>query len=171
MRLTALACLGALVILPAQAQDLPMPSLKDLQGILQQKGGKPEAPAVLSAQPADLACPLEIEVAEEYRGAVPAGWQSWSSEANLPPAERKRKLTGIAFYDGSTSQQSLHAPIRERKNKDGARVDWSFGPGTTWLACKYEDSRWTLIKPLARGVRRCEAFYNPGEKPTRLECR
>ncbi|MFD2265507.1 STY0301 family protein [Lacibacterium aquatile] len=151
-----------------------MPSLKDLQGIIQgQQGGaqKPAAPTTLGAQPTDLGCPLEVEVSEEFRGAVPSGWQSWSSEANLPPAERKRKLASISFYDGTPAGQNNRAPVRERKTLEGKRVDWSFGPGTTWLACRYEDSRWTLIKPLARGVRRCEATYTPEGRPTQLNCR
>jgi hypothetical protein len=161
--------------LPASAQDLelPLPSLKDLPGLLNRNNGtaKPAGPPPLAATPADLSCPGDITVEEELRVQVPKGWQNWSPDAATAPAERRRPLDGITFYSGPPADKASLAPDRSRRSKNGYEQSWRFGIGSYWMACRYQDSRILLMRPLPRGVRQCQLTLNQSERPAALTCR
>jgi len=113
----------------------------------------------------DLNCPASLEVQESPVAPLPEGWTP-STQAG------SRYLAGVSFFDGEPGLQRSLAPQQDRPVGRDRVATWEFSTDAEpiWMACRYQDSRVLLSRPLPQTVSRCQVRYGAGGVLKSVQC-
>ncbi len=115
---------------------------------------------------AEIFCPPQIQVEEKIANEPPAGWAART-------ANPIRYLGGVTVFDGDPVEQVSLVPDTDRRATGKDRIaTWKFvkPKNPIWLACSYNGTAITVVKPLPAGVRACALTYSPGIIVKKISC-
>ena len=115
---------------------------------------------------AEIFCPPQIQVQEKIATEAPDGWTART-------ADPVRYLGGVTVFDGDPVEQVSLVPDIDRRAAGKDRIaTWKFVKprNPIWLACSYNGTAITVVKPLPAGVRACAQTDSPGIIIKKISC-
>lgn len=101
------------------------------------------------------ACPSEIETTAAI-APMPEGWSQRDLHTN-------QAWSDVAFFNGDPRKGS--AELKSQKSsavKDHYNRTWKFsasGGSQIWMACRYDNSKVSLLRPVSENVSECKGEY------------